>query len=71
MKIAVLGTGNVGATIGSKLIELGHQVMMGSRKSQHPKALEFVSKNGSHAQQGTFEDAAQFGELIFNLSKSV
>lgn len=30
-KIAVLGTGNVGDTIGSKLIELGHEVMMGSR----------------------------------------
>lgn len=34
MQIAVLGTGNVGDTIGSKLIELGHAVMMGSRNSR-------------------------------------
>lgn len=31
MKIAVFGTGMVGETIGSKLIELGHAVMMGPR----------------------------------------
>ncbi len=30
-KIAVLGTGMVGNTIGSKLIQLGYSVMMGSR----------------------------------------
>jgi predicted dinucleotide-binding enzyme len=34
MKIAVLGTGNVGDTIGSKLVELGHSVRMGSRTSE-------------------------------------
>ena len=29
MKIAVLGTGSVGETIGSKLVSLGHEVKMG------------------------------------------
>ena len=38
MKIAVLGTGMVGETIGSKLIELGHQVMIGSRTADIEKA---------------------------------
>ena len=33
MKIAVLGTGIVGQTIGSKLVELGHLVRMGSRSA--------------------------------------
>lgn len=31
MKYGVLGTGNVARTIAGKLIELGHEVMMGSR----------------------------------------
>ncbi len=31
MKIGILGTGIVGTTIGSKLVELGHEVKMGSR----------------------------------------
>ncbi len=44
MKIAVLGTGNVGATIGSKLIEVGHTVMMGSRTANNEKAVAFAKK---------------------------
>jgi len=31
MKIGVLGTGQVGRTIGAKLIELGHEVKPGAR----------------------------------------
>lgn len=32
MKIAIIGTGMVGQTIAAKLISLGHQVFMGTRK---------------------------------------
>ena len=38
MKIAIFGTGMVGDTIGSKLVELGHNIMMGSRTSDNEKA---------------------------------
>ncbi len=69
MKIAVLGTGTVGDTIGSRLIELGHQVMMGSRTANNEKALAFVTKHQNGASAGTFADAATFGELIFNCTK--
>lgn len=66
MKIAVLGTGMVGATIATKLIELGHDVMMGSRTADNEKAAEWVEKAGGQSAQGTFADAAKFGELVFN-----
>lgn len=66
MNIAVLGTGTVGETIGSKLIAIGHFVKMGSRTSDNPKALEWVKKSGPSASQGTFAEAAAFGEVIFN-----
>ncbi len=69
MKIAILGTGMVGATIGSKLIELGHEVRMGSRTADNEKAAAFVAKNGPKASQGTFADAAAFGEVVFNCTK--
>jgi predicted dinucleotide-binding enzyme len=49
MKIAVFGTGMVGDTIGSKLIDLGHAVMMGSRTANNEKALAFVSKHNGKA----------------------
>ena len=66
MKIAILGTGAVGTTIGSKLIALGHEVMMGSRSKTNEKAVEFVNKFDKNASNGTFEEAATFGEIIFN-----
>ncbi|TGK03043.1 NADP oxidoreductase [Leptospira langatensis] len=69
MKIGILGTGMVGNTIGSKLIEKGYEVKMGSRSVQNEKAAEWVAKSGSKASQGTFKDAAAFGEILFNCTK--
>jgi len=66
MKIAVLGTGNVGDTIGSKLVELGHNVMMGSRTADNEKAKAFVARHNGKAGSGTFASAAAFGDVIFN-----
>lgn len=71
MKIAVLGTGNVGDIIGSKLIEIGHFVMMGSRTAENEKAKSFVAKHHDKASTGTFSDAAAFGEIIFNCTAGV
>lgn len=71
MKIAVLGTGIVGETIGNKLIELGHQVKMGSRSATNEKGLAWVSKNGANASLGTFNDAAAYSEIIFNCTKGM
>lgn len=68
-KIAVLGTGMVGNTIGTKLIALGYSVMMGSRSANNEKAVVWVNANGGNASAGTFEDAAKFGEIIFNCTK--
>ncbi|MCA2979382.1 MAG: NAD(P)-binding domain-containing protein [Myxococcaceae bacterium] len=66
MKIAVLGTGMVGDTIASRLVELGHEVRMGSRTASNEKAAAWVKKAGAMASAGTFADAAGFGELIVN-----
>lgn len=68
-KIAILGTGMVGNTIGTKLIQLGHHLMMGSRTADNEKANLWVSQNGGNASQGTFEDAVKFAEVIFNCTK--
>jgi 8-hydroxy-5-deazaflavin:NADPH oxidoreductase len=72
MKIAVLGTGMVGDAIGSKLIEIGHTVMMGSRSANNEKASAFVAKHPvGKASAGTFADSAAFGEIIFNCAKGM
>jgi len=66
MKIGVLGTGMVGNAIATKLIQLGHSVRMGSRTADNPKATEWANANGPNASPGTFNDAAAYGEIIFN-----
>ncbi len=52
MKIGVLGTGMVGRTLTTKLVEVGNEVKMGSREAGEEKVV--------------FADAAAFGELIVN-----
>ena len=71
MKVAVLGTGRVGTTLGSKLIELGHEVRMGSREAGNAKAVGWVESAGSGASQGTFADAAEFGEIVINATSGL
>jgi predicted dinucleotide-binding enzyme len=66
MRIGVLGTGMVGRTIASKLVSLGHDVKMGSRTPDNEAAAEWVASAGAGASQGTFADAAAFGELVVN-----
>ena len=66
MRIAVLGTGIVGRTLGTKLVELGHEVRLGSRTANHEQSAEWVAGNGDGASQGTFADAAAHGELVLN-----
>jgi len=68
-KIGILGTGMVGATIGAKLVQLGYQVMMGSRSAGNEKAAAWAAQNGPNASEGTFEETARFGDIIFNCTK--
>jgi len=66
MRIGILGTGVVGKTLGSKLVKLGHEVRMGSRKAGSDKAKAWVRDAGIGASEGSFADAAGHGEMIFN-----
>ena len=56
----------VGSTIGSKLVALGHEVVMGSRKAGNEKAVAWAAAAGAGASHGTFAAAAAHGELVFN-----
>lgn len=82
MKIGIIGTGSVGQTLATRLVELGHEVMIGTRnvsekladnnKDQYgnPSFAEWHKAN-PHVSLATFKEAASFGELIINASKGV
>lgn len=66
MRIGVLGTGMVGNAIAGKLVALGHEVMMGAREGGNEKAVGWAESAGQGASEGSFADAAAFGELVVN-----
>jgi 8-hydroxy-5-deazaflavin:NADPH oxidoreductase len=77
MKIAIIGTGVVGKTIASKLIELNYEVMMGTRNVAdklastaqdnygNPPFNEWLKTN-SKVRLGSFAEAASFGDMVVN-----
>lgn len=72
MRLGVLGTGMVGVTIGTKLVELGNEVRLGSRFATNERVAAWVARAGARASQGTFADAAAFAEeLVFNCTAGV
>jgi 8-hydroxy-5-deazaflavin:NADPH oxidoreductase len=66
MKIAVLGTGMVGNALGTKLVQKGHEVTMGSRNAKNESAQNWASSLGERAHTATFQDAAAFGEVVIS-----
>jgi predicted dinucleotide-binding enzyme len=66
MHIGVLGTGTVGCTLAQALVDHGHEVRMGARSAGNEKAVAWSDGAGPLASEGSFADAAAFGELVFN-----
>ncbi|GAB4092870.1 NADPH-dependent F420 reductase [Flaviaesturariibacter terrae] len=64
MNIGILGTGMVGETLASALVRQGHSVKMGSRSAGNEKAVAWVAKAGNDASEGSFADAALYGDLL-------
>ena len=56
MRIGVLGTGMVGHALASRLVETGHDVVMGSRDAANEKAAAWVASQPERAAAGTFAD---------------
>lgn len=66
MQIGILGSGVTAQTLGTKLVQIGHEVMLGSREEAKPSSVNWARDAGQHALYGTFRNAAQFGEVLFN-----
>jgi 8-hydroxy-5-deazaflavin:NADPH oxidoreductase len=71
MKVAVLGTGIVGRTIGARLVGLGHQVGMGSRTAASDTAADWVAATGGESSHGTFADVTENAQMVFNCTSGV
>ena len=56
----------VGNALATKLVQLGHQIMMGSRTANSEPAQQWVESVSGRGQAGTFADAAAFGEIVLD-----
>jgi hypothetical protein len=70
MKLAVLGTGSVGQALGGRLLELGHDVVIGTRdpEATRQRGESFGAWLEAHPAAGlaTFAEAAATAELVVN-----
>src|SRR5579884_2020629 len=64
MKVAVIGTGDVGRSLANAFLALGHEVTLGAREANNATAAQWAQGRQPRATFGTFAEAAQFGELI-------
>lgn len=63
MKIAIIGSGEVGQALARGLVEAGHQVMIGTRNTEKSE-LKWTKKHKHEILSvGSFAQAADFGEL--------
>lgn len=60
--IAVLGTGNIGATLARKWAATGHRVTLGSRDPAHPKAQGLADRIGARA--ASHAEAVDAAEVV-------
>ena len=61
-KIGVIGSGNIGATVGALWVKAGHQVLFSSRNPE--KLKELVEGLGPLARAGTVQEALSFGDVV-------
>lgn len=64
MKIAILGAGSVGSTLGRSWLTKGHEVFFGVRNPKDEKTQTLLKEIGNNAQAGTNDKAIAFGDVI-------
>jgi predicted dinucleotide-binding enzyme len=62
MKIGIVGSGRIGATLGGLWVKAGHEVMFSSLDLEHDKSL--AARLGPNARAGTPREAAAFGDVL-------
>ncbi|MES1198139.1 MAG: NAD(P)-binding domain-containing protein [Chitinophagaceae bacterium] len=63
MKIGIIGSGIVGQVLGNGFLSEDHKVMLGTRNISKEEVVKWKNENPS-ALLGSFQETAQFGEII-------
>jgi predicted dinucleotide-binding enzyme len=63
MKFAVLGSGQVGRSLGAGLVRHGHEVLMGTRDAGAAHVVSWVAEVGDRGRAVSYEEAATEAEI--------
>lgn len=64
MKIGIIGSGNVGGTLGKRWAKNGHQVIFSARDTQSDSIRQLLSESGSNAKSGSVAETAQQSDVL-------
>jgi NADPH-dependent F420 reductase len=64
MKIAIVGSGNVGGALGARWAKGGHQVTFGSRNPDDADMKQLLARAGSNARAAKPQEAARSGDVL-------
>ena len=62
--VAVIGTGDMGDSLGPKLAELGYRIVYGSRDPSRDSVRELVKRTAANATALTQQEAAQSADIV-------
>ncbi len=62
--VAVIGTGDMGNSLGPKLAEIGYQIIYGSRDPTRESVQNLVERTGAGASATTQKEAAQAADIV-------
>lgn len=69
MKIGILGSGNMGRSLGILWAEQGHEVFFGSRTADKGKSIAEFAGRGCRG--GTNDEAAEFADVLLHTARGV
>src|SRR5690348_5112556 len=64
MNIGIIGSGNVGGTLGTRWAQGGHHVIFSSRDPQSKDMRDLLTRAGTNARTGSTEEAARSSEVV-------
>ena len=64
MKIGIIGSGNVGGTLGSRWAKVGHEVVFGTRNPQGAEMQQLSAKASGKTSAATLADTAQDCDVL-------
>ncbi|HEY5967286.1 MAG TPA: NAD(P)-binding domain-containing protein [Chitinophagaceae bacterium] len=63
MKVGIIGSGNVGRVLATGFLNEGHETMLGTRNISKEEVVKWKKEN-TNGLLGSFQETAQFGEVI-------